>query len=185
MESMGPLDEEELIRKDKAEHLKLAKSYEEVVIEDAVQETSPPDMVVLPCEVNLIITKKSIVSNYLKNHHSTVYVMSAREPYMLQFLDKIEPLTNNNWLGTGMINKAMELFKLQHPDVGGLYCSTLGGSLEFPQALGSKWLKIVHGINHWLLVAKGFVMPEHVIVYDRSPASNVCQHVSAACHLCI
>jgi hypothetical protein len=30
---------------------------------------------------------------------------------MLQFLDKIEPLTKNNWLATGMINKAMEILK--------------------------------------------------------------------------
>jgi len=97
---------------------------------------------------------------------------------MLQFLDKIEPLTIYNWLDTGMINKAMELLKLQNPDVGGLYCSTRGGSLEFPQALGSKWLQIVHdGINHWLLVAKGFAMPEHVLVYDSSSASKVCQRV--------
>jgi hypothetical protein len=178
---MDPLDEEELILAEEAEHLKLAESYVEVVIED-VQQTFPPDLVVLPSEVNLImnliITKNSIVFNYLQNHHSTVCVLPARDPHMLQFLDKIDPLTNNNWLTSGMINKAMELLKLQHPDIGGLYCCTLGGSLEFPQALGCQWLQIVHdGNNHWLVVDKGFARPEHILVYDSSPASKVCQHV--------
>ena len=40
-------------------------------------------------------------------------------------------------------------YKLQHPEIGGLYCSTLGASLEFPQAKGSKWLQIVRDVtNH-------------------------------------
>lgn len=72
----------------------------------------------------------------------------------------------------------MKILNLQHPEIDGLYCSTLGGSLEFPGATGHRWLQIVHdGANHWLLVAKGFTLPEHVLVYDSSPEVNVRQHV--------
>jgi hypothetical protein len=52
-------------------------------------------------------------------------------------------------------------------------CSTLGASLYFPKAEGDKWLQIVHdGSNHWVVVAKGFSQPEHVLVYDSMPRTS-------------
>ncbi|EFX63354.1 hypothetical protein DAPPUDRAFT_335582 [Daphnia pulex] len=56
----------------------------------------------------------------------------VRDPYMLQFLDKVRPVTNTNWLGSGIINRAMEILKQQNPGISGLYFSTLGGNLEYP-----------------------------------------------------
>ncbi|KZS01292.1 Uncharacterized protein APZ42_002097, partial [Daphnia magna] len=55
------------------------------------------------------------------------------------FLDKIEPLTKTNKLCSGYVNRAQEILKQQHPIIGGLNC---------------------------VLVAKGFVQPEHVNLYD-------------------
>lgn len=73
---------------------------------------------------------------------------------------------------SGDINKAQSMIKHHHPDIGGLFCCTIGGSLEFPQAQGDKWMQIVHdGNDHWVLIAKGFSQPEHVLVYDSLPGS--------------
>ncbi|KZS16142.1 Uncharacterized protein APZ42_018158 [Daphnia magna] len=138
----------------------MPESDHEVAMEDSFSPTSP-DLVVIPVEENQSTT-----------------CMPIRDPYMLKFLDKVEPVIKNNWLDTGIVNLAMKILKLQHPHIGGLYCSTLGGSLEFPGATGQQWLQIVHdGANHWLLIAKGFSLPEHVLVYDSSPGVNVRQHV--------
>jgi hypothetical protein len=52
MESLVPLDEEELFLQEEAEYMKLANSNEELV-EYAVQKSSHLDMVVLSSEVNL------------------------------------------------------------------------------------------------------------------------------------
>ena len=52
LESLVPLDEEELFPQEEAEYMKLANSDEELV-EYAVQKSSPLDMVVLSIEVNL------------------------------------------------------------------------------------------------------------------------------------
>ncbi len=52
MESLVPLDEEELFLQEEAEYMKLANSDKDSV-EFAVQKSSPLDMVVLSIEVNL------------------------------------------------------------------------------------------------------------------------------------
>jgi hypothetical protein len=97
---------------------------------------------------------------------------------MLQFLDKVEPVTKTNWLSSGIINRAMENLIQQHPEIGGLYCSTLGGTLEYPQATGERWFQIVHnGKNHWLFVAKGFPFSDHILVYDSGSGDSACPHV--------
>jgi hypothetical protein len=86
------------------------------------------------------------------------------------FLDKVDDLTKTNQLTTGFVNMAMSFLKQHHPNIGGLFCSPLGASLNYPKAQGDKWLQIVHdGSNHWVLVAKGFSQPEHVLVYDSMP----------------
>jgi hypothetical protein len=73
---------------------------------------------------------------------------------------------------SGEINKAQYILKNQRPTIGGLFCCTVGRSLEFPQAQGGQWLQIVHDwSNHWILVAKGFTQPEHILVYDSMPRS--------------
>lgn len=75
----------------------------------------------------------------------------------MRFLDDVQPLTKTNKLSSGYINRAMEILKKQHPEVGGLFCCTIGGSLGFPQANGQQWMQIVHdGSDHWVWVAKGF-----------------------------
>jgi hypothetical protein len=85
-------------------------------------------------------------------------------------LDKPQVLTKTNKLMSGDINKAQAILKKQHPEISGLLCCTIGGSLEFPRAKGDQWLQIVHdGSDHWVLVAKGFIQREHVLVYDSSP----------------
>lgn len=92
----------------------------------------------------------------------------SKQPYL--FLDKPQVLTKTNKLMSGDINKAQAILKKQHPEIGGLFCCTIGGSLEFPRAQGDQWLQIVHdGSDHWVLVAKGFIQREHVLVYDSSP----------------
>lgn len=94
------------------------------------------------------------------------------EPPM-RFLDEVHPLTKTNKLSSGYINRAMEILKQQHPEIGGLYCCTMGGSLTFPQANGPQWMQIVHdGSDHWVLVAKGFSQPNYVLVYDSMAGSN-------------
>jgi len=86
------------------------------------------------------------------------------------FLDDVTELTKTNQLRSGHINAAQLILKLHHPDIGGLFCCTMGSLLQFPQAEGDKWMQIVHnGSNHWLLVAKGFSQPDHVLIYDSMP----------------
>ncbi|KAI9565306.1 hypothetical protein GHT06_009095 [Daphnia sinensis] len=92
----------------------------------------------------------------------------SKQPYL--FLDKPQVLTKTNKLMSGDINKAQAILKKQHPEKGGLFYCTIGGSLEFPRAQGDQWLQIVHdGSDHWVLVAKGSIQHEHVLVYDSSP----------------
>jgi hypothetical protein len=87
------------------------------------------------------------------------------------FLDKVDYLTKTNQLTSGYVNWAVKsFFKQHHPNIGGLFCGTLGASLNFPKAQGDKWLQVVQdGSNHWALVAKGFSQPEQVLVYDSMP----------------
>ncbi|KAK4004358.1 hypothetical protein OUZ56_006095 [Daphnia magna] len=59
-----------------------------------------------------------------------------RSAQPMLFLDKVEPLTKTNQLSSRYINRAMEILKTQYPDIGGLFCCTLGGTLEYPQATG-------------------------------------------------
>ncbi|KZS20646.1 Uncharacterized protein APZ42_012571 [Daphnia magna] len=159
------LGEEEMFLREEAEHLMVGLSDmpvsdHEVAMEDSFSPTSP-DLIIKPVEES----------------QSTACV-PIRNPYMLKFLVKVEPVIKNNWLGTSIVNLAMKILKLNHPAIGGFYCSILGGSLEFPGATGQQWLQIVHdGANHWLLIAKSFSLPEHVLVYDSSPVVNVRQHV--------
>ena len=94
----------------------------------------------------------------------------SEQPYL--FLDKCQVITKTNKLMSGDINKAQSMVKNHHPEIGGLFCCTIGGSLEFPQAQGDKWMQIVNdGDDHWVLIAKGFSQPEHVLVYDSLPGS--------------
>lgn len=99
------------------------------------------------------------------------------------FLDKVEQLTKTKRLSPGFINRAMQMLSQQHPDIGGLYCCTLGASLEYPQATGDKWMQIIHdSSNHWVLASKGFSKTDrdHVMVYDSSAGDFSewkCDHV--------
>jgi len=44
------------------------------------------------------------------------------------------------------------IMKKNHPTIGGLFCVTIGGSLEFPKIDEKKWIQIVHsGKDHWVL----------------------------------
>lgn len=89
------------------------------------------------------------------------------------FLDKVEPLTKTNQLSSGYINRAMEILKTQYPDIGGLFCCTIGGRLEYPQATGRRWMQIVHDASqHWVLVANGFFQQNPVLVYDSMAGSH-------------
>ncbi|KAK4037536.1 hypothetical protein OUZ56_029568 [Daphnia magna] len=130
------LGEEEMFLREEAEHLMVGLSDmpvsdHEVAMEDSFSPTSP-DLIIKPVEES----------------QSTACV-PIRNPYMLKFLVKVEPVIKNNWLGTSIVNLAMKILKLNHPAIGGFYCSILGGSLEFPGATGQQWLQIVHdGANH-------------------------------------
>lgn len=73
------------------------------------------------------------------------------------FVDKVEELTSKNQLTSGYINMAQMMMKKNNPDIGGLFCVTIGGSLEFPKVDEEKWMQIIHtGKDHWVLAAKGF-----------------------------
>ena len=46
----------------------------------------------------------------------------------------------------------------------------MGATLEFSPEQSDEWLQIIHdGSNHWVCVAKGFIQPNHVLVYDSMP----------------
>ncbi|KZS20623.1 Uncharacterized protein APZ42_012634 [Daphnia magna] len=119
---------DEMFLREEAEHLRVGVSDmpeldHEVAMEDSFSPTSP-DLVIIPVEKSQLTTRVPIR----------------------------DPVIKNKWLGTGIVNLAMKILKLQHPAIGGFYCSSLGGSLEFPSATGQQWLQIVHdGANHWLL----------------------------------
>ena len=85
----------------------------------------------------------------------------------LLFIDAIEPITTSSLLTSGHINLAMELISSQFPLIGGLFCTTLGATLEYPAPQEDKWLQIVHDPNakHWVVVAKGFFESE-LSIYD-------------------
>lgn len=56
---------------------------------------------------------------------------------------------------SGDINKAQAILKKQHSEIGGLFCCTIGGSLEFPRAQGDQWLQIIHdGSDHWVVAKR-------------------------------
>ncbi|KZS04146.1 Uncharacterized protein APZ42_032991 [Daphnia magna] len=86
------------------------------------------------------------------------------------FVDDVTELTKTNQLTSGHINVAQSNLKLHHPEISGLFCFTMGSLLQFPQAEVEKWMQIVqNGSKHWMLVAKGFSQPDHVLVYDSMP----------------
>ncbi|KZS19231.1 Uncharacterized protein APZ42_014397 [Daphnia magna] len=60
------------------------------------------------------------------------------------FVDKVEELTSKNQLTSGYINMAQMMMKKNNPDIGGLFCVTIGGSLEFPKVDEEKWMQIIH-----------------------------------------
>lgn len=96
---------------------------------------------------------------------------SGDEPML--FLEKRQPMTKTNQLTSGQINQAQRILKPQYPEIGGLFCCTLGGSLEFPKANGEKWLQVVHsGKDHFRLVAFGFSDPVKVLVYESLNKKN-------------
>ena len=64
-----------------------------------------------------------------------------------------------------------EKLKRQFPSLGGLYCCTMGATLEFPKATGDQWLQVVHDNDHWVLVAK--TEAGHVSIYDSLAQSSV------------
>ena len=79
----------------------------------------------------------------------------------------MEQITRTSLLSSGHINAAQTLIRKLFPEIGGLFCTTLGATLSFPKASGQKWLQILHdGYNHSILVAKGFLHTDIVTVYD-------------------
>lgn len=84
--------------------------------------------------------------------------------------EELEPLTKKNMLRSGYINEFQKILKSQLPHVGGLYCCTIGGTLEFPKATGDIWTQIVHEKNHWVVVAK--IGDGPVLIYDSLASST-------------
>ena len=88
----------------------------------------------------------------------------------LLFVDEIEPITSTSLLTSGHINLAMQYISAQFPHIGGLYCTTLGASLEFPTPMEACLLQIIHDpvAEHWLVAAKGFFDSDDddLLVYD-------------------
>jgi hypothetical protein len=75
---------------------------------------------------------------------------------------------------------AQMMMKKNNPDIGGLFCVTIGGSLEFPKVDEEISMQIIHtGKDHWVLAAKGFNQPAHVLIYDSLPGIN--QHPHTSC----
>jgi Ulp1 protease family, C-terminal catalytic domain len=65
------------------------------------------------------------------------------------------------------MNAAQTLIKDNFPDIGALNCVSLGQNLKFPKSDSSKWLQIINTEkNHWILIAKGFLATEDVMIYD-------------------
>ena len=106
-------------------------------------------------------------------------ILHQQDHRLLLFLDKVDPLTSDNKLCSGFVNYATLILQNQFPDVGGLYCCTLGQHINFPKATGEKFVQIVHdGHDHWLVVAKGFSEQDLMLVYDSMAGTNwKSQHV--------
>ena len=59
-------------------------------------------------------------------------------------------ITNTSFLTSDQINAAQTILKKQFPEIGGLFCPTLGASLDYPAVDSTKWLQILHdGDEHW------------------------------------
>lgn len=179
-----------MILDEEAEILQTEEMFiEDEFVEESVLHTeasssiaSSHDVVVLPNEV----TKFKIIVIYLHGSNLLFWGTNRkglsltacrptrdRSAQPMLFLDKVEPLTKTNQLSSGYINRAMEILKTQYPDIGGLFCCTLGGTLEYPQATGRQWMQIVHDASQqWVLVANGFFQENHVLVYDSMAGSN-------------
>ena len=57
------------------------------------------------------------------------------------------------------------MIRNQFPDIGGLYCP--GKNVEFPETKSDRWLQIINAqTNHWVLIAKGFLSCEEVMIFD-------------------
>jgi Ulp1 protease family, C-terminal catalytic domain len=81
--------------------------------------------------------------------------------------EEIESLYVEKLLSSGHINAAQSLIRALDPEIGGLFCTSLGSSLMFPKANSERWLQIVHdNAGHWLLLAKGFLGEEQIQVSD-------------------
>lgn len=99
------------------------------------------------------------------------------------FLDKEDRISARNWLTSGQINAAQRLLKDASPEVGGLLCCTLGATFDFPKIKEEKWLQIVHdGVDHWVLVAKGFgKFDQCVDIYDSLATPKWEKHHILSC----
>lgn len=52
---------------------------------------------------------------------------------------------------------SQRLIRKQFPDIGGLYCPSVGATASYPKKKSKRWLQIVHdGNRHWVLTARGF-----------------------------
>ncbi|EFX63286.1 hypothetical protein DAPPUDRAFT_268722 [Daphnia pulex] len=117
MESLSQPEEEEMILMEEEEHLLMNDGDDQEADHDVTDD------------INSSSTSTTLVALYVETFQ--VGSRQVRDPYMLQFLDKVKPVTNTNWLASGIINRAMEILKQQYPGISGLYFATLVGNLEY------------------------------------------------------
>nr|CAH0109598.1 unnamed protein product [Daphnia galeata] len=170
------LDEEEAILNEEAENIARGEAADIPLSNEScemVASASPDDD--LPVDKSSEVVGSTVSpydSSLLQTDRTAVTHRDRRIKEAHLFLDRPQVISKNNYLNTGDINLAQVILKRLYPAIGGLYCSTLGASLEFPPAQGDQWLQIIHnGSNHWVCVAKGFTQPNHVLVYDSAPSN--------------
>lgn len=99
------------------------------------------------------------------------------------FVDKVEELTSKNQLTSGYINMAQMMMKKNNPDIGGLFCVTIGGSLEFPKVDEEKWMQIIHTgriTGYWRLKASASL---HMFLFMTASLEKINIHILLAAHL--
>ena len=110
-----------------------------------------------------------------------------RDEFLRQ--DEIEAIGKKTQLSSAHMNAAQTLIRNQFPEIGGLNCTTLGATLDFPNINEhAKWMQILHdGHDHWLLVAKGFITSagDEICVYDSLVFEPHKRKHAIACIACL
>jgi hypothetical protein len=80
--------------------------------------------------------------------------------------DEVDLVTKDSFVLSRHMHAAQTMIRNQFPDIGGLFCISLGKNVKFPETKSDRLLQIITETNHWVLIAKGFMSCKEVMIFD-------------------